>query len=1396
MGRHVDTRAELNRPAFRKGGTRGLDPVLVSAASDQSVRWRQGERLDQLFEDRCDRLRLAGQGDHLAVDAGDLVLTYDQLDGRANQLARYLLSRGVMPGDRVSLLFDQAVYSYIGMLAVLKAHAAYVPLDVAFPPDRLSYIVNDAGVSMVLSLSHLRGKIPDIAAAFVCLDEDDGIISAQESVRLSAAEKGDPADELCYIIYTSGSTGRPKGVAIEHSSICNFVRVASDIYGISADDRVYQGMTIAFDFSVEEIWVSWMAGATLIPKIGGTSLLGSELREFLLNRRVTALCCVPTLLATLEEDVADLRFLLVSGEACPRDLMARWYRPDRRFLNVYGPTEATVTATWAVVDPERPATLGVPLPSYSVVILDPDKNVPVPPGEMGEISLAGVGLARGYVNRVDLTERAFIPDFLGIANNPPARIYRTGDLGRITVDGEIEYHGRIDTQVKIRGYRIELAEVESVLLEMPGIAQAAVGTYDPEPGMTELVAYYCLRSGAAAVDQVLMHERLRGRLPAYMVPAYFQELDALPLLPSDKVDRKRLPDPAGPRVTGRTQDFVAPSTATERVLADALADVLGTEEISAEAHFFNDLGTNSMIMAKFCARVRSLGTQPQLSMKDTYLQPTIRSLAAVMEAKGTATEPPVAAAEPAPAGVTPRATTFEYVLCGVLQALLYVGASFAVALLALVGYRYCSAAQSYPEVFERSVLFGASTFVALCALPILAKWLLIGRWKVQEIPVWSLKYFRFWLVKVLLRTNPIRLFVGSPLYSLYLRALGAHIGKRVAIFSADLPVCTDLLTVGAGTVIRKDSVFSCYRAIRGVIQTGPVTVGRNAFIGEGTALDIGASLGDGSQLGHASALHAGQAVPSGEHWHGSPAQRTQTDYRAVEAADCSTRRRVSYSIFMLVNRLVLLAPVGVGALASLIPQYLSPDRPGHTTVTFYLDLAVVSFILVFGAIVGALVMILTVPRLLILLVKTNQTYPLYGIRYAAQRTVSRMTNLKFFMQLTGDSSLIVHYVRLLGYKQPGVQQTGSNFGAAMKHESPYLNTIGKGTMIADGLSIMNAEFSSSSFKLSPVEIGTRNFVGNNILFPAGARLGDNVLLGTKAMVPIDGPLREGVGLLGSPSFEIPRSVQRDARFEDFKSGEKFRKGLAAKNRHNAVTIILFLLVRWFYIFVTLMIFSLAAELPAGNEVLATTGAFFAVFVFSMIYFVLIERASLGFKRLQTTFCSIYERPFWRHERFWKLSGAGYLNLLSGTPFKSVVLRLLGVRVGRRVFDDGCGIPEKSIVSIGDECTLNAYSVIQCHSMEDGAFKVEGISIGPRCTLAMKAFIHYGVTIGEGAVIEADSFLMKGEEVPAYARFGGNPASSMSPAPWSPHTPAPTEPGDSQPHGQIHPVASAPSRDGQ
>jgi hypothetical protein len=611
------------------------------------------------------------------------------------------------------------------------------------------------------------------------------------------------------------------------------VRVAAETYGIRPDDRVYQGMTIAFDFSVEEIWVPWMVGATLVPRPAGPSLLGGDLYDFLDSRAVTALCCVPTLLATLDRDLPRLRFLLVSGEACPQELIARWHRAGRRFLNVYGPTEATVTATWSVVDPEKPVTIGTPLPTYSVVILDPAEARALPRGEAGEIGIAGIGLARGYLNRDDLTDRAFISDFIGIEHNPGRRIYRTGDLGRINADGVVEYHGRIDTQIKIRGYRIELAEIESVLLQIPGVAQSVVTTFEPEPGLVELAGYYTLKNGVSALNHDQAYAQLRQGLPPYMVPAFLEELPVIPMLSCGKADRKKLPPPKGPRSLAAQHRLVAPATDTEVVLADLLARALHLRQVSVESHFFDELGANSLLMAQFCARVRERAELPSVSMKDIYLHPTVQSLASTLDGKIRAP------AEPRPLGpmdMAPRVSNAQYFFCGTLQALFFLASSYLGVLVFAAGYDWISARDGLADIYLRSLVFGDASFLLLCTAPILAKWLLIGRWKPQEIRLWSMRYVRFWIVKTMVRANPLVMFAGSPLYVLYLRALGAKIGRGVVIFSAHVPVCTDLLSIGGGTVIRKDSYFNCYRAVAGVIQIGSVSLGKDTFVGEETVM--------------------------------------------------------------------------------------------------------------------------------------------------------------------------------------------------------------------------------------------------------------------------------------------------------------------------------------------------------------------------------------------------------------------------------------------------------------------------------------------------------------------------------------------------------------------------------
>jgi non-ribosomal peptide synthetase-like protein len=802
----------------------------------------------------------------------------------------------------------------------------------------------------------------------------------------------------------------------------------------------------------------------------------------------------------------------------------------------------------------------------------------------------------------------------------------------------------------------------------------------------------------------------------------------------------------------------SPANGIERSFTELLAGVLGVEQVPLDGHFFDDLDADSMVMARFCARVRKHTDLPPVSMKDVYRHATIRSLAtALADAAPTRVEPAPAPTEaPTPAG------TLQYVLTGTLQFIFVLAYWYAAALVIAGGYQWISAGSGAIDVYLRSALFGGVTFLGVCALPILAKWILIGRWKPQRIRVWTPAYVRFWIVKTLVQRNPLVLFAGSPLYVLYLKVLGAKIGRGVVIFSRRVPVCTDLLTVGDDTVIRKDSFFTCYRAEGGVIQAGPVTLGADVVVGEATVLDIETSLGDGAQLGHASSLHAGQSVPAGEVRHGfSAQQRTEVDYGGVDPIRSGALRRVAYPASQLLATLALTLPLMIGGLAMLItevPQLAALRGSGSgafTSWNFYGVALAASFVLLFGFLLVGFLFVVSVPRVLNLFIKPDRVYPLYGFHYGVHRAIERMTNVKFFPRLLGDSSYIVPYLRSLGYDLSQVVQTGSNFGLEVKHENPYLSTVGSGTMVADGLSIINTDFSSTSFRVSRTTIGARSFLGNYIAYPSRGRAGDNVLIGTKAMVPLDGEVREDTGLLGSPSFLIPRSVHRDAKFDHVRRGDELRRHLAAKNKHNAVSIGLYLLAWWVFGFGATVLAWIAADLYGSVGAVAIALAGVLTLVFRVVHFTLVERLSTMFRALRPLYCSIYDPAFWRHERFWKLSWQPLM--LDGTPFKSLTWRLLGVRIGKRVFDDGCAIVEKSLVTIGDGCTLNARSIIQAHSQEDGTFKSDRIAIGARATLGIGSLAHYGVTMGDGVVLAPDSFLMKGEDVPPNARWGGNPA---------------------------------------
>ena len=1314
-------------------------------AAGNRPRWAAGERLAGLLAERA-----AAFADRIAVDADTVTLTYAELDAAAARVAGGLRAAGVRPGDRVGLMFDRHVETYAALLGVLKADAAFVPLDATFPADRIAFIASDAGVSLILTVGDLRAKVEAVPVPVMTVDR----LPDQAP---PAAPAGMDPDPLAYVIYTSGTTGTPKGVAVAQSSICNFVRVAADLYGYRPGDRVYQGLTIAFDFSFEEIFVPLMAGATLVPGRPGLQPVGADLHAFLDERRVTALCCVPTVLATLTEDLPHLRWLLVSGEACPPDLVRRWHRPGRVMLNAYGPTETTVTSSLGTLSPDRAVTIGRPLPTYTMVILDEERTALRPEGEVGEIAIAGICLARGYLGRPDLTEAKFVPDTIGLPDNPGGRIYRSGDLGRILPNGEIEYFGRIDTQVKLRGYRIELGEIETALMACPGIAQAVVHPFAVEGGTPELVAYVTRAEGGPAIDRAAIVAALATSLPRYMMPTFIEELAAIPLSPAQKADRRALPAPVGARVPLATVAHRAAVGPTEEALAAALGEVLGDPAPSTAAHFFDDLGAHSLLMARFCGLLRACRPELGVAMRDVYAHPTIAALAAAVATREAAGAPP--AAPPPPYREAGRG---PYLLCGALQGLYFC---------VLLGLRFVAAVELLSWVIAPSGL-GAVTaramvamvggLVALMAVPVAAKWLLVGRFREADIPIWSLAFLRFWIVRHLLQHNPIQLLRGTIFYNLYLNALGARVALDAYVHPERTPVAADLLTIGPRSVLQRHSLCAMFKAEAGHIRLRPVTIGADVNVGVHGVVDPGCTIGDGIRVAHGSAVLEGQVLSGPGSFAGAPAMPADADPSLGEDRPCAIPRRLGFAfgslgVQVLIGAVLLVLLDLAGERLGLSEATLVPGSSMESSGWMHAQAVMWSAaVLLGGSLVAALAAATLLPRLAMRFVVPGRVYPLFGFAYAMVALARRAGNVPYLHAVFGDSSYMVHYLRAIGYRLGRVEQTGSNFGIALEHDVPTLCRVGTGSMISDGLFIGTVRMSGTAFVAEEARIGARSYFGNNLVFPSDARTGDDVLYASKVQVPVSGEVRSGTGLLGAPAIPIPRVTDRDAAARAALDPEARRAGLRRKNVVNAVAIVLLLAAHWAYLAMTLALFDDAlAEYRVGSA--WWMPIFLSTMPLTGVWFVLVERASLGFGRIAPAFCTIYDPPFLRVERHWKLNTSPLAQAALGTPFRTLLVRAAGARIGRRVFDDGCTITEKTLVTVGDFATLGDHATLQGHSLEEGVFKADALSIGRGATIGSRALIHYGTRIGERATVAPHAFVMKGEIAECGARWSGNPA---------------------------------------
>ena len=597
---------------------RGRREELIEQFNETASAYPKDKSIVDLFEEQA-----INSPDATAVIFEGQKISYKALNERSNQLARYLKKQGVKAETLVLVCVERSAEMLIGILGILKAGGTYVPVDPDYPQDRITYMLQDTGAKLILSSRKSRSKISESATVKVIeLDGDWKQIAKEQN---SNPETSIRPNQLAYVIYTSGSTGRPKGVMIEHQNANAFIAWCKDEFADSKFDIVYATTSICFDLSIFELFYPLSIGKPVRILENGLAI-----PNYLTEDTSVLINTVPSVVESLLNEKTDLSRVSVinmAGEPIPARVSERLDTLNTEVRNLYGPTEDTTYSTRYRLQQGKPVLIGTPISNTGIYILNNDKELS-PIGVSGEICIGGAGTARGYLNQPELTAEKFIKD--PFSTNPKARLYRTGDLGRWLADGNIEYHGRIDEQVKIRGYRIELGEIESVLNQNETISQGVVLAKEDKQGTKRLVGYVV--TSQTAFDKQAIQAWLNEKLPEYMVPAIWVELDSIPLTPNGKVDKKALPDP---ELTDLSAAYVAPGNETEQALADIWQELLHIEQIGINNNFF-ELGGHSLLAMRVVSAVRK-ELDVEISIRDLFVHPTIAGLGAYLDEqhKGT-----------------------------------------------------------------------------------------------------------------------------------------------------------------------------------------------------------------------------------------------------------------------------------------------------------------------------------------------------------------------------------------------------------------------------------------------------------------------------------------------------------------------------------------------------------------------------------------------------------------------------------------------------------------------------------------------------------------------------------------------------------------------------------------
>ena len=1318
--------------------------------------------LHELFESRVDLHPTSP-----AIACGEATTRYDEVERRANRLARYLRSQGVETGSLVGLFLERSPDAIIAILAILKAGAAYLPLDPSHPADRIGHILDEASITIVVSESPVALKalgFPDRGRVrLIAIDDPARPWSGESTARLSRGETGVTPSDLSYVLYTSGSTGRPKGVMTEHRNVVAFVRSFNQALGLTAQDRVFQGFSLGFDGSVEEMWMAFSNGATLVVPPRGSPRFGDDLAALIGGGRASVFSTVPTSLAMISDPLPTVRLLIVSGERCPDEAVRRWATPDRRMLNVYGPTETTVNATVAVCARGRDVTVGRALPGYGLHILD-EAGRPVARGAQGELYITGPGVARGYLAQPELTDRHFLELPVGVGDDSARRAYRTGDLVSVDGDGELLFHGRLDSQIKVRGYRIELSEIENVLCEHDSVRTAAVTVIDRD-GAGALAAFVLARDGTAGINRNGLLRHLTARLPAYMVPGFLDVVESLPTLASGKVDRARLPAPVAALV--RTDRPIrAPGDALEASLLQTYARLLRNDAISTDDDFFLALGGYSLLAAQLVSELRKeLGLE--VAIRDIYGHPTIADLAAHLRSKGAGRaphppEPPAArstakmAAQHARGAIARMARGAGFAV----QALgLY--AVYAVMALPYLGtllpfHAWRTGRLSLASCTGLCLLVWVATWPALLALSVAAKWILIGRYRPGTYRLGGWYYLRFWLVRRFQMITGSTLLAGTPLLSLYLRCMGARVGKGCVVGTPYLAIF-DLLRIGDDTSIGVETQLLGYRVEDGKLIIGAVDIGSRCFVGTHCALGIDVRMGNDARLDDQSLLPDGAWIPPGESRRGSPAQAAKVCVPEAPAGSAFPRRRAvlfgSAHLATLYLILILLLPAEIpgAALLWLAEEsqslgWLIAALPAIGTVTF------VAFCLWLAAL-----------NHLILPSVRPGVYRVESFFYLRKWAADLLMQLsRTFARPLYTTIYLPAWLRLLGARIGRRAEIST-----VSQMSPKLTRIGEQSFFADGSMIGGNRIHRGLVELQESRIGRRSFVGNGAILPVGASLGDNCLLGCLSAPPA-GQARtpDGTEWLGSPSFALPRRP-RLGGFDASVTHEPTRKLIVQRLLIDGLRIVLpATLMTGGFIGLSELVELGRETLPLGAWLLGVPLAEMAIAAAALLCVVATKKILIGtFKPTVRPLWSIF---VWLNEALngvYETVAAPVLTLLLGTPYAAPWLRLMGCKIGRDVYLETTLFSEFDLVHIGDGVALNAGAVIQNHLFEDRIMKVSVVEIGDRCTVGNMAVVLYDTEMQAGSSIEPLSLLMKGETLPPQTRWVGIPtAQAVAPVP--------------------------------